>query len=346
MPSTQFLSVAAILCLSLPPWHATPTTPPKEVKILNASYDATRELYLEYNPTFEEYWEKKTGQPISIQQSHGGSGKQARAVIDGLAADVVTLGIPADIHEIAKAGLISKAWFQRFPDQSSPYTSTVVFLVRKGNPKHIFDWADLAKPGITVLTANPKTSAGGQWNYLAMWGWALKQFHWDEAKAKDYLKKVYQNVPVLDTAARGATNTFISHEQGDVLLTWENEARMAVQSFGEGKVEMVLPPISILIEPAVSVVDSVVKERHTRAVAEEYLNYLYSEEGQTIIAKHFYRPRMQKVFQAYAKEFPPITLFEFAEIFGSWQAVENKHFAEGGIFDQIYEEGLEQKNAQ
>jgi sulfate transport system substrate-binding protein len=307
--------------------------------LLNVSYDPTREFYVAYNAAFADYWKKQGGDDVIVQQSHGGSGKQARAVIDGLEADVVTLGIPTDIDAIANAGLIAKDWAKRLPDDSTPYTSTIVFLVRKGNPKAINDWSDLVKPGVSVVTPNPKTSSGGQMAYLAAWGWALDTMGNDPAKAKAYVAALYKNVPTLDSGARGATVTFTQRGVGDVLLAWENEAFLALKESGADKFEIVRPPESVLAQPAVAVVDQVVDDKHTRKVAEAYLNYLYSDEGQDLAAKWFYRPRSAAVAARYADQFPQLKLFSVPEKFGSWEQARATHFADGGMFDQIYQPG-------
>ena len=306
------------------------------VTLLNVSYDPTRELYSQYNAAFDKYWQGKTGQHVRINQSHGGSAKQARSVIDGLAADVVTLGLAADIDAIATNGkLLPINWASRLPDNSSPYTSTIVFLVRKGNPKGIRDWSDLVRPGIAVITPNPKTSGGARWNYLAAWAWALKQPGGSEETAREFVRKLYKNVPVLDTGARGATTTFAQRGIGDVLVAWENEALLAVRELGADKLQLVVPTISILAEPPVAVVDEVVLRRGTREVAQAYLQYLYSKEGQEIIAHNFYRPRDAQVAAEHAQQFPQLQLVTIAD-FGGWPAVQQKHFAEGGVFDHIY----------
>ncbi len=307
-----------------------------EVTLLNVSYDPTRELYSQYNAAFAKYWQAKTGQHVRINQSHGGSAKQARSVIDGLAADVVTLGLAADIDAIATKGkLLPINWASRLPDNSSPYTSTIVFLVRKGNPKGIRDWSDLVRPGISVITPNPKTSGGARWNYLAAWAWALKQPGGNDATAREFVRKLYRNVPVLDTGARGATTTFAQRGIGDVLVAWENEARLAVRELGADQLQLVVPTISVLAEPPVAVVDEVVLRRGTREVAQAYLQYLYSKEGQQIVAHNFYRPRDPQVAAEHASEFPQLERVTIAD-FGGWPAVQQKHFAEGGVFDQIY----------
>jgi sulfate transport system substrate-binding protein len=307
-----------------------------EVTLLNVSYDPTRELYVDYNAAFAKYWKAKTGQDVKINQSHGGSGKQARSVIDGLAADVVTLALAADIDAVATQGkLLPINWASRFADNSSPYTSTIVFLVRKGNPKGIKDWDDLIKPGIQVITPNPKTSGGARWNYLAAWGWALKQPGGSDATAKEFVRKLYKNVPVLDTGARGSTTTFVQRGLGDVLIAWENEAFLAVKELGADKLQMVVPTVSVLAEPPVAVVDKVVLRRGTREVAQAYLQYLYSKEGQEIVAKNYYRPRDAEVAAKYAAQYPKLNLVTIAD-FGGWGKAQPTHFGDGGVFDQIY----------
>jgi len=305
-------------------------------EFLNVSYDPTRELYQDYNKAFA----KKFKSDVTFKQSHGGSGKQARAVIDGLDADVVTLALAYDIDEIhEKAKLIPENWQKRLPNNSSPYTSTIVFLVRKGNPKHIKDWNDLVKPGVAVITPDPKTSGGARWNYLAAWGYALKQKGGSDAKAKQFVAELFKHVPVLDSGARGATTTFVQRGQGDVLLAWENEAFLAVNELGKDKFEIVVPSLSILAEPPVAVVDKVVDKKGTRKLAEEYLKYLYSPEGQEIAAKHYYRPRDKKVAAKYAKVFPKVKLVTIDDTFGGWRKAQKTHFADGGVFDQIYSGG-------
>lgn len=306
-----------------------------ETTLLNVSYDPTRELYQDFNTAFVRYWKAHTGEAVTIKQSHGGSGKQARAVIDGLDADVVTLALAYDIDAIAERGLIDRAWQKRLPHNSSPYTSTIVFLVRKGNPKQIRDWDDLVKAGVSVITPNPKTSGGARWNYLAAWGYALKKFGNDEAKARDFVARLYRNVTVLDSGARGSTTTFAERGIGDVLIAWENEAFLAVRELGSEKFEIVAPSISILAEPPVTVVDKVVDKRGTRKVAEAYLEYLYSSEGQDIAGRHHYRPRDPKAAAKYAKQFAPVKLFTIDEVFGGWQKAQKTHFADGGVFDRI-----------
>lgn len=307
----------------------------KEIKLLNVSYDPTRELYQDINTAFAKQWKDKTGDTLAIQQSHSGSGKQARAVIDGLEADVVTLALAYDIDAISeKSKLIDKDWQKRLPQNSTPYTSTIVFLVRKGNPKGIKDWDDLIKPGVSIVTPNPKTSGGARWNYLAAWGYALKKNNNDQAKAKDFVTKLFRNVPVLDTGARGATTTFVQRGIGDVLIAWENEALLSLKDSPD-KFELVAPSISILAEPPVSWVDKVVKRHGTEEAAKAYLNFLYTPEGQEIGAKNFYRPRSQEVAQKYADKFPKLTLFTIDEVFGGWQKAQKTHFDDNGFFDQI-----------
>lgn len=308
------------------------------VTLLNVSYDPTRELYQDYNAAFAKYWKAKSGNDVQVQQSHGGSSKQARAVIDGLQADVVTLALAYDVDAIAQnAKLLPANWQSRLPNNSSPYTSTIIFLVRKGNPKGIKDWDDLVKPGVSVITPNPKTSGGARWNYLGAWGYALKKSGGDENKAKDFIAKLYKNVPVLDSGARGATTTFVERGIGDVLIAWENEVLLGAKDLGKDKFEIVVPSMSILCEPTVSVVDKVVDKKGTRAVAEEYLKYLYSPEGQEIAAKRYYRPRSEAVAKKYASQFPNVKLFTLAEIVGDWQKTQKIHFADGGVFDQVYQ---------
>ncbi len=309
-----------------------------EVSLLNVSYDPTRELYQDFNQAFAKYWKAKTGQTVTIEQSHGGSSKQARAVIDGLQADIVTLALAYDIDAISQnAGLLPADWQKRLPQNSTPYTSTIVFLVRKGNPKHIKDWDDLVKPGISVITPNPKTSGGARWNYLAAWAYALKQPGGNEQTAQDFVKRLYKNVPVLDSGARGSTTTFVQREIGDVLIAWENEAFLSIKELGPEKVEIVVPSQSILAEPPVAIVDKVVDKKGTRAVAQAYLEYLYTPEGQEIAAKNYYRPRLESVAKKYASTFPNIKLVTIDEVFGGWQKAQKTHFADGGVFDQIYQ---------
>ncbi len=306
-----------------------------DVSLLNVSYDPTRELYVDFNKAFVAAYHKGTGKSVEIRQSHGGSGSQARSVIDGLQADVVTLALAYDIDAIASRGLLDKAWQQRLPQNASPYTSTIVFLVRKGNPKGIKDWSDLVKPGVAVITPNPKTSGGARWNYLAAWGYALKKYG-SADKAKAFVADIYKNVPVLDTGARGSTVTFVERGVGDVLLAWENEAHLALKEFGADKFEIVAPPLSILAEPPVAVVDSVADRKGTRAVAEAYLKYWYGKEGQDIAARNFYRPRDPEIAAKYAASFARVDLFTIDDVFGGWTRAQKEHFGEGGIFDQIY----------
>ena len=309
----------------------------RDVTLLNVSYDPTRELYQEVNVAFAKAWKARTGETVSIRGSHGGSGKQARAVIDGLEADVVTLALAYDIDEIAeRAGLIASDWQKRLPHRSVPYTSTCVFLVRKGNPKGIRDWDDLVKPGVSVVTPNPKTSGGARWGYLAAYGYALKQPGGSEAKAKDFVARLYSNVPVLDSGARAATLTFAERGIGDVLIAWEDEAQLAAREVGAGKFDVVYPSVSILAEPPVAVVDKVVDRRATRAVAQAYLEFLYTPEGQDIAARHYYRPIDAKVAARYDAQFPKLALFTIDEVFGGWAKAQRTHFADGGVFDQIY----------
>ena len=311
-----------------------------ETTLLNVSYDPTREFYQAYNKAFAAHWKKETGEDLTIETSHGGSGKQARAVIDGLEADVVTLALAYDIDQISeKAGLLAPDWQKRLPHNSSPYTSTIVFLVRKGNPKGIHDWPDLVKEGVEVITPNPKTSGGARWNYLAAWGYALKQAGGNDAKAQEFVAQIYKHVPVLDTGARGSTTTFVQRGIGDVLIAWENEALLAIKELGADKVELVVPSVSILAEPPVAVVDKVVDEKGTRKQAEEYVKYLYSPEGQELAAENFYRATDPKVAAAHEKDFPKVATFTISELFGSWKDAQQKHFNDGGVFDQIYKPG-------
>ena len=309
----------------------------KDITLLNVSYDPTRELYVEYNAAFSKYWQAKTGDTVSVKQSHGGSGKQARSVIDGLDADVVTLALAYDIDEISqRAKLLPSDWQKRFKNNSTPYTSTIVFIVRKGNPKGVKTWDDIAKPGVGVITANPKTSGGARWAYLAAYGSVLTAPGGSDAKARDYIQKVFANVPVLDSGARGATVSFAERGLGDVLLSWENEAGLVLKEFGSDKFDVIYPPTSILAEPPVAVVDKVAEKKGNAAVAQAYLDYLYSPEGQDIAGKNFYRPTDPKAQAKYAKQFPPIKLFNINEVFGGWATAQKTHFADGGVFDQIY----------
>ncbi len=306
------------------------------VRLLNVSYDPTRELYQDVNAVFAKSWQEQKNQTLTIQQSHGGSGRQARSVIDGLEADVVTLALAYDIDAIAERGLIAADWQKRLPSNSAPYTSTIVFLVRAGNPKKIKDWGDLARPDIKVITPNPKTSGGARWNYLAAWGYSLRTEGGDAAKAEKFVGEIYANAPVLDTGARGSTVTFVQRGIGDVLLAWENEAFLAINELGKDKLEIVVPSISILAEPPVAVVDKVVDRRGTRALAQAYLEFLYTPAGQEIAAKHYYRPRDQQVAAKYASKFPKIDLFTIDQQFGGWQTAQKTHFGDGGVFDRLY----------
>jgi sulfate transport system substrate-binding protein len=307
-----------------------------DITLLNVSYDPTRELYKEYNPAFAKHWKEKTGDNVTINQSHGGSGKQARAVLDGLEADVVTLALGYDVDQLYKrAKLIPENWQTLLPNNSSPYTSTIIFLVRKGNPKGIKDWSDLIKDGVSVVTPNPKTSGGARWNYLAAWGYALKHNNNDETAAKTFLGKLFKNTAVLDTGARGSTTSFAERQIGDVLITWENEAHLVLQEFGADKYEIVAPSLSILAEPPVAVVEDVARKHGTVEAATEYLSYLYSKEGQEIIAKNFYRPFDKEIAAKYAKQFPAIELINITD-FGGWDKAQETHFADNGVFDQIY----------
>ncbi|CNG21435.1 sulfate transporter subunit [Yersinia enterocolitica] len=307
----------------------------KDIQLLNVSYDPTREFYQEYNQAFSKHWKEQTGDKVTVRQSHGGSGKQATSVINGIEADVVTLALACDVDAIAERGRIDKDWIKRLPDNSAPYTSTIVFLVRKGNPKQIHDWSDLVKPGTSVITPNPKTSGGARWNYLAAWAYALEHNNNDQAKAQEFVKQLYKNVEVLDSGARGATNTFVERGIGDVLIAWENEALLAVNEVGKDQFDIITPSISILAEPTVSVVDKVVDKRGTREVADAYLKYLYSPEGQTIAAKNYYRPRDPAVAAKFAKEFPQLKLITIDDVFGGWTKAQQVHFATGGVFDEI-----------
>ncbi len=306
-----------------------------DVSLLNVSYDPTRELYADFNKAFAAAYQKETGKSVEIKQSHGGSGSQARAVIDGLQADIVTLALAYDVDAIAAKGLLPADWQKRLPQNASPYTSTIVFLVRKGNPKAIKDWDDLIKPSVSVITPNPKTSGGARWNYLAAWGYALKKFG-SADKAKQFVGDLYKNVPVLDTGARGSTVTFVERGVGDVLLAWENEAFLAQREFGKDKFEIVSPPLSILAEPPVSIVDKVADKKGTRAVAEAYLKYWYTREGQEIAARNSYRPRDSEIGKEYEKSFAKVELFTIDDVFGGWTKAQKEHFSEGGVFDQIY----------
>jgi sulfate/thiosulfate-binding protein len=333
-------SITILLGLALAltqPWRAAAA--PKPITLLNVSYDPTRELYADVNSAFAEQWKKQhNGQELTIKQSHGGSGKQARAVIDGLQGDVVTLALAYDIDALAERGrLVPADWQKRLPNNSSPYTSTIVFLVRKGNPKGIKDWEDLVKAGVSVISPNPKTSGGARWNYLAAYGYALKKNNGDEAKAKAFVAALFKNVPILDTGARGATTTFIQRGIGDVLVGWENEAILAMNELGKGEYELVMPSVSILAEPPVTWVDRVVKRRGTEAAAKAYLEFLYTDAGQEIAARHYYRPRNVTIAKKHENQFPKVNLFTIDEVFGGWQKAQKTHFGDGGIFDQIYQ---------
>ena len=330
-------SLLAIALLAAAFGSAVPfTATAKDITLLNVSYDPTRELYVDYNAAFSKYWEAKTGDKVTVKSSHGGSGKQARAIIDGLDADVATLALAYDIDQLSeKANLIPKNWQKRLPNNSTPYTSTIVFLVRKGNPKHLKTWDDLVKPGVGIVPANPKTSGGARWTYLAAYGQALKAPGGSEAKAKEYVAKFYKNAAVLDSGARGATTTFVERGIGDVLVGWENEAYLALKEDGS-KFEVVVPPVSILAEPPVTLVDRFAKKHGTEKVAEAYLSYLYSDEGQEIIAKNFYRPRNAAVLKAHESQYAKVDLFTIDDIFGGWTKAQKTHFSDGGVFDQIY----------
>jgi len=326
---------ALILALNIIAILVPPASPQGSLALLNVSHDPTRELYQDFDSAFARYWKGKTGQSVTIRQSHGGSGKQARAVIGGLRADVVTLALAYDIDAIAKSGLIDPGWQKRLSGDSTPYTSTIVFLVRKGNPKKINDWDDLIRKGISVITPNPKTSGGARWNYLAAWGYALQRWGNDGKKAQEFIAGIFRNVPVLDTGARGSTTTFVERGIGDVLIAWESEAHMAIKEIGKGNFEIVMPSVSIRVEPPVAVVDKVATKQGTLAVAAAYLEYLYTNEGQEIAARHYYRPRLASVAAKYANVFPKATLISI-EVFGGWQKAQKTHFDDGGIFDRIY----------
>jgi sulfate/thiosulfate transport system substrate-binding protein len=325
--------LATVLALTSLATHGAP----KSVTLLNVSYDPTRELFQEYNATFAKWWQGQAGQKVTVNQSHGGSSKQSRSVIDGLPADVVTLALAYDIDAIAEKGkLLPADWQSRLPNNSSPYTSTIIFLVRKGNPKGIKNWDDLVREGVSVITPNPKTSGAARWNYLAAWGFELRRSNGDETKAREFIQHLFRNVPVLDTGARGATTTFIERGIGDVLINWENEILLGAKETGKGKFEIVVPPTSILTEPTVAWVDRVAKRKGTEAVAKAYLEHLYSEEGQDIIAKHFYRPRSEAAARKYAEQFTKLELFTIKDVGGDWKKVQTTHFTDGGVFDQIY----------
>ncbi len=334
MSRSQFMAPFLVVVLAVPPLARAQT-----ITLLNVSYDPTRELYQEVNAAFARQWKAKTGQLVTIQQSHGGSGKQARAVIDGLEADVVTLALAYDVDAIEQQGLITPGWQKRLPHNSCAYTSTIVFLVRKGNPKGLKDWGDLVRPGVQVITPNPKTSGAARWGYLAAWAWALRQPGGNETRARELVTRLYRNVPVLDSGARGSTTTFVQRGIGDVLLAWENEAFLAVKELGLSQVEIVIPALSILAEPPVTIVDKVVDRKKTRAVAEAYLEYLYSPDGQAIAARHYYRPRDAAALTAAPVSFPTLSLVTIDEVFGGWAKAQKAHFADGGTFDQIYQPG-------
>ncbi|MEO7597417.1 MAG: sulfate ABC transporter substrate-binding protein [Opitutus sp.] len=309
----------------------------KTIELLNVSYDPTRELYVDYNKAFAAHWNAKTGDTVSIKQSHGGSGKQARSVIDGLGADVVTLALAADVDALCgNAKLIPQDWQKRLPNNSAPYTSTIVFLVRKGNPRKIKDWDDLVRPGVSVITPNPKTSGGARWNYLGAWGYALKKFNGDEAQTRQFVGALFKNVAVLDSGARGSTTTFVQRGIGDVVISWENEAHLALREFGADKFEVVVPSLSILAEPTVTFVDKVAKKKGTTDAAKAYLEYLYSDEGQEIAGRNFYRPRNEAIAAKYSSTFPKLELITIDAVFGGWAKAQKTHFADGGVFDQIY----------
>ncbi|MBB5367580.1 MULTISPECIES: sulfate ABC transporter substrate-binding protein [unclassified Janthinobacterium] len=331
------LSKKIIIAAAISAFALLQTAQAADITLLNVSYDPTRELYQDVNTAFAKEWKAKTGDNVKIKQSHGGSGKQARAVIDGLEADVVTLALAYDIDALADHKLLAPDWQKKLAHNSSPYTSTIVFLVRKGNPKGIKDWNDLIKPGVSVITPNPKTSGGARWNHLAAWGYALRQPGGNEAKAKEFLGKLYKNVPVLDSGARGATTTFVERGIGDVLIAWENEAYLAVKELGPTKFDIITPSVSILAEPPVAVVDKFADKHGTRKVAEAYLNYLYTDEAQDIIAKNYYRPATEKAAKKYANQFAKVNLFTIEQVAGGWTAAQKAHFADGGIFDQIYQ---------
>ncbi|MCU0771503.1 MAG: sulfate ABC transporter substrate-binding protein [Verrucomicrobia bacterium] len=323
--------LALILTVSPSPAQA------KDITLLNVSYDPTRELYTEFNAAFARHWKEKTGDTVNINQSHGGSGKQARSVIDGLQADVVTLALAYDVEALHEKGrLIPKDWQRRLPDNSAPYTSTIVFLVRKGNPKGIKDWDDLVRPGVSIVTPNPKTSGGARWNYLAAWAYAKRKFNGDEVQIKDFIARLFKNVPVLDTGARGATTTFVQRGIGDVFISWENEAFLALKEYGADKFEIVAPSLSILAEPPVTWVDRVVKKRGTETLAKAYLEYLYTPEGQEIAGRHFYRPRLPEVAARYKDRFVDIPMVTIDEEFGGWSKAQPLHFGDGGVFDQVF----------
>jgi sulfate/thiosulfate transport system substrate-binding protein len=332
-------SLAAVACGGTAATQSTAPAAGGEVSLLNVSHDPTRELYQEFNTAFARVWKETSGQTLTVKQSHGGSGAQARAIVDGLEADVATLALAYDVDALARAKLIPDDWLTRRPNNSAPYTSTIVFLVRKGNPKDVRDWGDLGRPGVSVITPNPKTSGGARWNYLAAWGWALRQPGGDEAAAKDLITRIYKNAAVLDSGARGSTTTFVERGIGDVLIAWENEAFLSINELGKEKFEIVVPSASILAEPSVTVVDKTVDKRGTREVAEAYLKYLYAPEGQRIAARHYYRPRDEAAAGDLIKQFPRVSLFTIDEAFGGWSKANDAHFADKAIFDQVYQPG-------
>jgi sulfate transport system substrate-binding protein len=338
MPRHGLAATRRVL-LAAAPFIATAARAQAPLTLLNVSYDPTRELYRDYNATFARNWQARHGQALRINTSHGGSGRQARSVIDGLAADVVTLALAYDVDAIAERGLLARDWITRLPDNSAPYTSTIVFLTRKGNPKGIQDWGDLLKPGVSIITPNPKTSGGARWNYLAFWAWALRQPGGSAATAEEATARLFRQVPVLDTGARGSLTTFAQRAQGDVFLSWENEAHLALQEFGADRFDIVYPRFSILAEPSVAVVDQVADRRGTRAVAEAYLRGLYTPEGQAIAARHFYRPRDPAALAAHASRFPALDLVTIDDVFGGWAEAQRTHFNDGGVFDRLYRPG-------
>ena len=332
----QIKTLFSTLCLALSLSGVAASTQAADREFLNVSYDATREFYDEFNDSFGQYWKSRTGQMIDFKQSHGGSGKQARSVVDGLKGDVVTLALANDINEIVKSGQIKAGWEKEFPNNSAPYTSTIVFMVRKGNPKQIKDWTDLTKPGVQIITPNPKTGGLPRWVYLSAWGYALKQPGGNEAKAKDLVSKLYRNVKVMDSAARASMTTFAERKIGDVLLTWENEALVTQKALGKDKFDIVYPSMSILTEPSVAIVDKTVERNGNKWLATGYINYLYSPRGQEMAAKHFYRPRNAQVLAKYKHQFPIIKTFTIDEVFGGWAKAQQTHFVNGAVFDQIY----------
>jgi len=332
----KWLRIISVAALAVSFSLTAPAVRAASSQILNVSYDPTRELYQDFNAAFVKYWKSKTGQDVTIKQSHGGSSKQARSVVDGLGADVVTLGLPSDVDSIAKAGLIDPSWAKRLPNNSTPYTSTVVLVVRKGNPKGIHDWGDLIKPGVQVITPNPKTSAGGHMLYYAAYAYIAAKSHNDPAAIRAFLAALYKNVPVLDSGARGATTTFVQRGIGDVLIAWENEALLTVNQLGKGQYQIIYPSVSVLAEPSVAVVDKVAGQRGTSPIATAYLQYLYSPEGQAIAARHYYRPRNPAVAKQYAAQFPKIKLLTIQQVFGGWEPAQKWQLNSGGVFDQVF----------